>query len=210
MRIKNKFSTEGEGHIYFISDLHIGHKNIISFSGRPFENVDEMNKSIIEELQKTKENDIIFNLGDVFWNINSKITKEILTSIPARKFLVLGNHDNRDELKKTGMFEMVEDELEIMIEHKGADYGCTLSHYPMLSWNHKIYGTFMIHGHCHGNLDGVNTASPDLRLDVGVDSDIAHKKGSFLIELGDIIDYFKVKTGGMDFKEWNKEMVKIW
>ena len=33
---------------YWTSDLHLGHANIIQYTGRPFADVDEMNRALIE------------------------------------------------------------------------------------------------------------------------------------------------------------------
>lgn len=64
----------------------------------------------------------------------------------------------------------------------------------------------MIHGHCHGNSDPTNSASTDLRVDVGVDGIIAKKKGSPLVKFEEVVEYFKEKTGGMPFKEWVQQV----
>ena len=40
-----------------------------------------------------------------------------------------------------------------------------MCHYPILEWNRCHHGSWMLHGHCHGNLG----PSEFKRLDVGVD-----------------------------------------
>jgi calcineurin-like phosphoesterase family protein len=52
MKIKKPFTTAGSGKIYFISDLHYGHENVIKYDSRPFKDVTEMNNYILEELKK--------------------------------------------------------------------------------------------------------------------------------------------------------------
>lgn len=43
--------------IYFTSDLHLGHKGIISMQNRPFENVAEMNRTIINNYNSCVNHD---------------------------------------------------------------------------------------------------------------------------------------------------------
>lgn len=53
---------------YYISDLHIGHTNAISFDGRPFANIDEMNNTIIGNWNsRVQKNDTVYILGDFIW-----------------------------------------------------------------------------------------------------------------------------------------------
>lgn len=50
---------------FFIADTHFGHKNIIEYENRPFENTEDMDSKIIESWNKTvKVKDKIFILGD--------------------------------------------------------------------------------------------------------------------------------------------------
>ena len=41
-------------------------------------------------------------------------------------------------------------------------------------WEHKDKGSVMIHGHCHGKVDKINTDSKELRVDVGIDGNLAN------------------------------------
>ena len=85
----------------------------------------------------------------------------------------------------------------------------TLSHYPILEWNHRHFGSIHIHGHCHGNIDRTyNALSNELRIDVGFDGVLAKEKGTFLLSLDDVLEALRKKTGGLDFEVWAKQNLK--
>ena len=79
----------------------------------------------------------------------------------------------------------------------------------MLSWNRRPHGTCHIHGHCHGSIDDYNTLSEELRVDVGLDGDLA--KLNF-VELEELYMYFKniiAKENVNTFQEYiDKIMIK--
>lgn len=64
-----------EGKRFYISDWHYGHDNIIAFDNRPFKNVDEMNKVLVDNWNSVvTAGDIVYVLGDMFWcNLNVSI-----------------------------------------------------------------------------------------------------------------------------------------
>ena len=70
---------------YFISDLHLGHKNVLKFDNRPF--IDNWNS-------KVNDNDDVYVLGDISWH-NATKTIEIFKQLKGRIHLIQGNHDNR-------------------------------------------------------------------------------------------------------------------
>lgn len=52
--------------IYFTSDLHLGHRGIISMQNRPFENLQEMNQVLIRNYNAVvHKNDMVYILGDI-------------------------------------------------------------------------------------------------------------------------------------------------
>ena len=49
--------------IYYISDLHIGHANVIKFDNRPFADITEMNNKIIENWNaRVRTDDTVYEL----------------------------------------------------------------------------------------------------------------------------------------------------
>ena len=81
--------------IYFTSDQHFNHSNIIEFCDRPFENVGEMNAKLIENWNnQVKPHDIVYVLGDFIWNTTPKgLIRELLETLNGEIHLVIGNHD---------------------------------------------------------------------------------------------------------------------
>jgi len=138
--------------VYFTSDLHFDHANIIRYDNRPFKDVNEMNTDLIRRWNaRVKEDDTVYILGDFSWSGPQK-TEEILKQLTGKKILVKGNHDNRwyrPGLRK--YFEDVCNRLEIPIS--GCNYPCTLSHSPVFFHTHQHRGAVMLYGHVHNSAE---------------------------------------------------------
>ena len=78
---------------YYISDLHFGHKNVIKFDKRPFFNIDDMERTIIENWNSRVTNDDdVYILGDISW-YDLKGTIRVIKKLNGKLHLVKGNHD---------------------------------------------------------------------------------------------------------------------
>lgn len=134
--------------IYFTSDLHLGHKNIISLCQRPFASVEEMDETLISNWnRKVHRNDTVYILGDLMFR-NEKPPEKYLRQLNGKKYLIIGNHD-RKWIKKCDLslyFESVEN-LDFISDGKRQ---MTICHYPMMSWPH-ITRSFMVFGHIHND-----------------------------------------------------------
>jgi len=213
MKIEGTFKDEGN--IFFVSDLHYGHENIIRFCNRPFAGVDEMNAQIREELSsKLDENSILFDLGDLSHRASENDVCDLLDAIPTKNiYKVMGNHDKHkmyfgksDSLRKR--FKVLCDLAEIKVERDSKEYRVILSHYPLISWNCMNKGSIHLHGHTHGNLDSFASERSSLMVDVGYDATLAKGIGSFVIPFGAVLDHFYAKTGGEEFGAWVKSFFK--
>ena len=79
--------------IYYIADLHFGHKNVLRFDGRPFSNPEEMEKVLIENWNsRVTEEDTVYVIGDAFWK-NEENSIRIMRLLHGEKCLICGNHD---------------------------------------------------------------------------------------------------------------------
>ncbi|UTY40724.1 hypothetical protein NMU03_08205 [Allocoprobacillus halotolerans] len=75
--------------IYFTSDLHLGHENIIRLNDRPFENVEDMNRVLIQNWNSfVKKNDFIYILGDLTMKLPLEKANQIISRLNGRKILI--------------------------------------------------------------------------------------------------------------------------
>lgn len=159
---------QNNDNIWFTSDHHFGHKNIIPYADRPLETLEEMNKVLIEKWNsKVKKNDFVYHLGD-FALCNTSFLNKILDQLNGNVFLIKGNHDDT-ALKCKNRFEWIKDYHEMKVEDSDATKGkqmIVLMHYAMRVWNKSHYGSWQLFGHSHGNLPDKETS---LSFDVGVD-----------------------------------------
>lgn len=132
---------------YYISDLHLGHKNAIAFDNRPFSTLAEMTETIINNWNSVvKKNDEVYILGDMFWS--NDLALEVLPKLNGKLYLVKGNHD-RLTAAIEAYFVWVKNLVEIVDE----DRHVVLCHYPIAHWRNADYGTIHLYGHIHAARD---------------------------------------------------------
>lgn len=79
--------------VFFIADLHLGHKNVIDYCNRPFDTVEQMNETLIRNWNnKVGKSDKVFFLGDFGLGTSQQI-KEWCKRLNGTKTLIRGNHD---------------------------------------------------------------------------------------------------------------------
>ena len=80
--------------LFFTSDTHLCHSNIIRYCDRPFASVEEHDAALVENWnKKVPKNGIVFHLGDVAMAFDKDRLKEILDSLNGTIYLIVGNHD---------------------------------------------------------------------------------------------------------------------
>jgi len=78
---------------WFTADLHLGHGNIIDYSGRPHDDVEAMNHALIDGWNQTvADDDVVWILGD-FALGKLADTLPLVGELRGRKILLAGNHD---------------------------------------------------------------------------------------------------------------------
>lgn len=160
--------------VFFTSDTHFGHKNIIKYCNRPFAHKDEMDEALIKNWNaKVKDGDIVFHLGDFSFSSDAA---NIIRRLNGSIYLVSGNHDAdavdkafeilSAENHKQTKFDILPNLFEVDIQVEDEKMKFVLCHYPMKVWNKSHHGSIHLFGHCHGTLpDDKNSRS----MDVGVD-----------------------------------------
>ena len=95
--------------VYFTSDTHFDHANVIRFCNRPFATVEEMNEALITNWnRKVHRDDTVYIMGDMFFRTTDP--EPILQRLKGKKHLIVGNHDSQ-WMKKVDLdryFETVE------------------------------------------------------------------------------------------------------
>lgn len=160
--------------IWFTSDTHLGHANVIRYCNRPWSMVNEMDKALIERWNKfVKPNDTVYHLGDLCLTKRVDVIDGWLGQLNGTIRLVRGNHDvwtrRFDRLQNKHKIKWIKDYAERTFEVDGKRHKFVLCHFPMLSWHgsHRSPSSIMLHGHCHGSIQNLNQSV--CRMDVGVD-----------------------------------------
>jgi calcineurin-like phosphoesterase family protein len=151
--------------MFFISDTHFGHANIIKYSNRPFKDTQDMDEALIKNWNElVQPNDEVWHLGD-FTFCNYMQFTPILRRLNGKINVVLGNHDqtiikNKSDLLKSNLLNSVQSYREV--KHDGQMI--VLFHYGQRVWNKSHHGSIHLYGHSHGSLPPFGKS-----VDVGVD-----------------------------------------
>ena len=166
------FNFKGEN-LYFTADSHFNHANIIKFCNRPFNNVEQMNETLIDNWnQVVGKDDIVFHLGDFCLGGAAEWTK-LLDRLNGKIYLILGNHDLKNIRQGfIQRFEHVALQMFITVD-KQKMY---LSHYPFLCFEGGYKDVWQLFGHVHTRKNNTGIDAERLQYlyptqyDVGVDN----------------------------------------
>ena len=133
----------------YIADWHYGHANSINFDNRPFIDVDQMNKELIERWNGVvAPGDVTYILGDMFW-CKCEEAISVLDQLNGQKILVKGNHDRCNDGKFIKKFASVTGYLEVNDNGRNI----VLSHYPIPCFKNHFYGWYHLYGHVHTSFE---------------------------------------------------------
>ena len=132
--------------VFFTSDTHFYHGNIIRFCNRPFKDVEMMNETIISNWNNTVgQYDIVFHLGDFCLGGSAEWTK-MLDRLNGKIYLIMGNHDLKNIRQGyIDRFEHVAMQMHIEVG-KQKIY---LNHYPFLCFDGGYKDVWQLFGHVH-------------------------------------------------------------
>lgn len=160
--------------VWFTSDTHASHANIIRYSSRPFIDIEEMDTVLADNINRdVGVNDVLYHLGD--WSAwrGEGTVKSFRKRIWCKNVhLIYGNHDKQIRKDRTlqSLFSSTNDILNITL----AGHPIVLCHYAMRVWDKSHHGAWQLYGHSHGSLPDDPCA---LQLDVGVDTGLyGHSK----------------------------------
>lgn len=173
------FEPEG---VWFTSDTHFYHENILRFCSRPFRDITEMNGTLVKNWNATVPPDgVVFHLGDFAFG-GSQEWNDILSRLNGEIYLILGNHDMK-QVKQGFMkrFEHVTQQMTIRV----GGQSIILNHNPFLAYGGAYRDVWQLFGHVHSGplsgkgMDGEQNRGKDLprlgmlfpnQYDVGVDN----------------------------------------
>lgn len=136
------------GETFFIADTHFGHKNCLTFDGRPFNDIQQHDEALIRNWNDAVGiDDDVWVLGDISWH-NATRTIEIFNELNGTKHLCTGNHDHKYLNNKNirELFVEIVNYKELKLSH---DSGIVLCHYPIPCFNQHYYGWYHLYGHVH-------------------------------------------------------------
>jgi len=160
---------------FFTADPHFNHGNIIRHCSRPFQNVEEMNSTMIMNWNsRVRPGDVIYVIGDFVWEGFGVIIPQLVGEI----HLIPGGHDERLlQFLKRNPGQSNRDWQERLIIHppileKSFPIGgqnekvrIIMCHYSMRVWSASHYNSWHLYGHSHGRLAGQGKS-----FDIGVDA----------------------------------------
>jgi calcineurin-like phosphoesterase family protein len=184
---------------FFTADLHLGHRNIIDYSHRPFGDADEMNAALVDGWNDTVGmHDEVVVLGD-FAMGRLDDTLPLAKRLRGRKVLLTGNHDrcwfghrNGVERNLTRYVDAGFDDIwQGIVPLEVGGVAVIACHFPYRgdSHDHDRYtehrpeddGSWLLHGHVHEQWK-----VRDRMINVGVDvwdyRPVAEERVAALIE----------------------------
>ena len=173
-----KIRPEDVNKIFWVSDTHFSHNNILKYCNRPFESVEAMNEALVANWNSVvKPDDHIYHLGDFcFGNVEKWNWCLEPGKLNGHIHLILGNHDPERVFRDGTLierFDSIDYQKILLVE----GWTVIMNHFPFQSFSnnfdHKVIQLF---GHIHSGPDGIGNVMLEGKTlqwnqyDVGVDN----------------------------------------
>jgi len=177
--------------IFFTSDLHIGHANVLVFDKRPFDDLSHMHTVLANNYNSTvPEDGVCYFLGDVGLCKQSELENYMKRLNGSTKVLILGNHDSGAYSMYSKGFDVVLNSAVIYIgKHRVSMSHCPLpgifreeitgmkgakegtywhgEHKNQMFTSYDLTVDYHLHGHIHSGPANAKQARTDRQFDVG-------------------------------------------
>lgn len=168
--------------VWFTSDTHFYHENILRYCNRPFRDIAEMNETLVRNWNEVvPPDDVVFHLGDFAFGSPGQ-WNDILSRLNGQIYLILGNHDMK-QIRQGFMGRFAHVTQQMLIRVGGQPV--VLNHNPFLAYGGAYRNVWQLFGHVHSGplsgkgKDGDSGSGKDLprlsmlfprQYDVGVDN----------------------------------------
>jgi calcineurin-like phosphoesterase family protein len=194
--------------IFFTSDHHFAHGNIIKYSKRPFSSSEEMDNVMIERWnEKISKKDTVYYLGDITLTSDVEYISKLFSRLNGNVLFIEGNHDywiketNLIPRTKSGLIEFLPPLVSIKVNHpalvnKKGHLPIVLCHYSIRNWEMAHYGAWHLWAHSHGRLGKYGKS-----FDIGVDTNNFYPYS--LEEVGIIMETLSMNFDASAKEVWN-------
>lgn len=159
--------------VWFTSDNHYFHKNIIKYCNRPWTFEEQTEQLISRWNSRVGEYDDVYHLGDFAFASRKQYDQviEIIKRLNGNIHFIRGNHCDAElweMIERTNLPHVVwiKDYAKIRVQGQKV----ILSHYPFATWDSAHHGSWHLFGHCHGSFEGIGKS-----MDVGLDAHPEHQ-----------------------------------
>ena len=178
---------------FVISDLHLGHANIITYTSRPFPDAATMDSVLIQNWNfRVRPTDTVYFLGDLAYGRNAGPAARYLSLLAGVIHIVAGNHDSGLE-HASGSMEITWRSRRFLMVHDPAEAP-------------PEYPGFVGHGHLHNNQPGEYPFlnMPGRRVNVS-----AEMVGYVPLSLDELVDIIETSPGDAQFPTLNDARRKL-
>lgn len=137
------------GEIRYISDLHLDGRGPFRVEHPEYACLEDWHRDLVADWNReVQAEDAVWILGDVCLTMREDVIA-VLEQLNGDLNLIRGNHD---KVEKYPFYKERFSQILDMADVLDSSRHVVLCHYPLESWNRKIWGSIHLHGHIHGNI----------------------------------------------------------